>query len=290
MPKVFFIDLFYLKVNIQFHLNKNDMSYSNVGKVWTPATLRETLKRYKKPSWCQSVTLHHTASPNLNQRPKGWTVQHMRNLQHFYEKKLGWKAGPHFFTDEDQIFGLSPFNRPGTHARSFNKNSIGIEVLGDYDREPAKSGRGLECWNLTAQTTAVLLEWLGKKATSKTVLFHRDDPKTSKSCPGKRIKKDWVLDLIKKSNLLEPVVDLPAEETEDKPRIPGWDNFSKINGKWFVPALDFLDHIGGDRAELIKKMKAVDGQFVYDGEVIEGAFYDKKKKATMAPALELMGF
>ncbi|MDA7880968.1 peptidoglycan recognition protein family protein [Akkermansiaceae bacterium] len=198
------------------------MGYTNVGKVWTPATLKETLAKTKAPSWCTSVTLHHTASPSLAQRPKGWTVQHMRNLQHFYQKKLGWRAGPHFFTDEDQIFGLSPFTSPGTHARSFNRSSIGIEVLGDYDSEAAKSGRGLQCWKLTAQTTAVLLEWLGKKPNSKTVFFHRDDPKTSKTCPGRKVSKDWVLDLIKGTPTPEEPVTEPSKiESEDKPKIPG---------------------------------------------------------------------
>ena len=86
------------------------------------------------------------------------------------------------------------------------------------------------------------------------------------------------------------MVEPPKAESEDRPKIPGWNKFVKINGRWYVPALDFLDHIGGNRATLIKKMKSENGKFVYDDEIIEGAFHDREKKTTMAPALELMGF
>ena len=82
----------------------------------------------------------------------------MKNLAHYYGKKLGWSAGPHLFTDEDQIFGLSPLTRPGTHARSYNRTHIGIEVLGNYDKEDPKSGRGLQCWKTAAEATAILLK------------------------------------------------------------------------------------------------------------------------------------
>jgi hypothetical protein len=266
------------------------MSYRDVGKVWTPATLKEYLTKVKRPAWCKAVTLHHTAYPDLKMRPHGWKVQRMRNLQSYYQNTRKWKAGPHLFTDEDQIFGLSPMTSPGTHARKYNGDSIGVEVLGNYDVESPKSGRGLKCWKTTAEATAVLLDWLGKKPSASTVRFHRDNGITRKSCPGKKVQKDWILGLIKGTSVSEPVVEPPKAESEDRPKIPGWNKFVKINGRWYVPALDFLDHIGGNRATLIKKMKSENGKFVYDDEIIEGAFHDREKKTTMAPALELMGF
>lgn len=266
------------------------MSYRNVGKVWTPATLAETLERYQRPTWCDAVTLHHTASPNLSQRPRGWTVQHMRNLQHFYQNTLGWSAGPHFFTDEDQIMGLSPFTARGVHAVSFNRRAIGIEVLGDYDQESPKRGRGLECWKLAAQTTAVLLHWMGKRPSERTVLFHRDDPRTSKTCPGRKVKKDWVLQLIADAGPPDPIRIPTSDEREEKPEVPGWTRFTEIDGRWFVPFHDFLVHLGGDSASIITKMKSRSGKFYYDGDLVEGAFYDRQRQTTMAPAREVLHF
>lgn len=181
------------------------MSYSNVGMVWSTISLRSYLSQIQPPDWCKHVVLHHTASPSLAMRPRGFTAQHLENLKSFYKDELHWSAGPHLFVDDDQIFGMSPLTEHGVHAVSFNRNSIGIEVLGDYDCEDPFSGRGLECWRTAAATTKVLLDWLKLPANETTVLFHRDDPKTSKTCPGKKVKKDWVLGLINKYNVTTPI-------------------------------------------------------------------------------------
>lgn len=167
------------------------MSYSNVGKVWDPQGFKDFLVG-EDTSWASSVTIHHTAFPHLEMRPKGFTIQHMRNLQSYYQNDLGWSAGPHLFTDDDEILGLSPLTSPGTHAKSFNRDSIGIEMLGDYDHvDDPHSGRGADVLHTSILATAALLEHMELGATSDTIKFHRDDPKTSKTCPGKKIDKDW---------------------------------------------------------------------------------------------------
>ena len=104
------------------------MSFANVGKVWSSSSFNEYLKTVKKPSWARAVTLHHTAAPSLAQRPTGFTIQHIENIKSYYSQKLGWKKGPHLFTDEDEIFGMTPLTLTGIHAVSFNSYSIGIEV------------------------------------------------------------------------------------------------------------------------------------------------------------------
>lgn len=177
-------------------LEAKSMSFSAVGDVFDIPGFRAHVAGLDL-SWADSVCLHHTASPDLSMRPKGWTIQHMRNLAHFYGVELGWSSGPHLFTDEDQIFGLSPLTSRGVHARSFNARSIGIEALGDYDNEDPGTGRGVEVWEMTFQATAVLLDRLGLEATTETVLFHRDDPKTWKTCPGRKISKEWALDCVR---------------------------------------------------------------------------------------------
>ena len=75
--------------------------------------------------------MHHTAAPSLAQRPRGLTIQHIRNIQNYYQSQLGWSSGPHLFIDDDQIFGMSSLERRGIHAVSFNRTHIGIEVLGN---------------------------------------------------------------------------------------------------------------------------------------------------------------
>lgn len=172
------------------------MSFSAVGSTWTTDQFPKYLRGVQSPAWARAVTLHHTAAPSLAQRPLGLLPQHIVNIRDFYKGK-GWQSGPHFFVDDHGIHGMTPLGEKGIHAVSFNGNSIGIEVLGDYDHESPVTGRGLVCWRNAALATKALLEWLGIGTNLHTVLFHRDDPKTSKTCPGDLVSKDWVMKLIK---------------------------------------------------------------------------------------------
>lgn len=133
------------------------------------------------------VVIHHCAAPSLAQRPNGFLPQHMQNLRLFYEGK-GWSAGPHLFTDDDQVWLFSPLTARGVHAVSFNRNAWGIEMLGDYDSEDPWSGRGLQVLTTTARATAILLKKLSLDVSA--IRFHRDDPKTSKTCPGTKVSKE----------------------------------------------------------------------------------------------------
>ena len=169
------------------------MSYSSVGLVLDLAEFRRYVETLDL-SWARAVCLHHTASPSLKDCPHGWKIQHMRNLAHYYGSELGWSAGPHLFTDEDQIYGLSPLSEPGVHARSFNSYSIGIEALGNYDSlDDPHSSRGQAVWDVTTSAVAILLCHMKLGANSETVLFHRDDPATRKTCPGDKIQKNDIV-------------------------------------------------------------------------------------------------
>lgn len=196
-------------------------------------------------------------------------------MQDFYKEK-GWHSGPHLFADDDQLWGMSPLTEPGVHAVSFNKTSIGIEVLGDYDSESPTTGRGLECWKVAAQATKVLLDWLKLPANTRTVLFHRDDPKTSKSCPGKLITKGWVLSMITgaASPVVTPVAPIPAV-------VPNTQQYKVVS----TYLKDLKGYNDSDIAKLL--VKDEDGLFFFGKEWLEGAKYDASLKATVAPIQEL---
>jgi len=190
------------------------MSFSAVGQHWKPADFREALARMPSLDWARGVTVHHTAYPDLSMRPSGWTVQHMRNLADYYGGELGWSAGPHLFTDESEVYALSPLTAPGVHAVSYNRTHIGIEMLGNYDEEQDSPfvWRGDFVIKTTAAVVAALLDKLGKPATPETVLFHRDDPRTSKTCPGTQIEKEWFLGRVREAMKAENRDD-PMEQT-----------------------------------------------------------------------------
>ena len=67
-------------------------------------------------------------------------------------------------------------------------------MLGDYDTEDPWSGRGLQVLTTTCHALLALLRKFG--LTPAAIRFHRDDPKTSKSCPGTKLDKAKFLNLL----------------------------------------------------------------------------------------------
>ncbi len=244
------------------------MSFDYVGLVWTPDSLVQYLTKLKKPKWCTAITLHHTWRPSLEMRPKGFLMQHLLNMRHHYRDIQGWKEGPHLFIDEDQIFGMCALRRKGVHAARFNSYAIGIEVLGDYDSEDPFTGRGLACWMTTAAATRVLLDWLGLKSTRNTILFHRDDPETGKSCPGNKVKKEWFFKLLE----APPISPQPPVVTE-KPSVGmAWEKWDFRGECWCVPVYEFLVAYGIPSETVIEKLKFENGYFFFGTEILEGAY------------------
>lgn len=246
------------------------MSFSNVGRVWTRQSFAAYLATLQRPAWIKGITMHHTGAPCLETRPRGLTIQHIENIADYYKTadktKKAWSSGPHFFIDEDQIFGMTPPNEPGTHARSFNATHIGIEVLGEYDSEIPTEGRGLECWNTAAIAVRDLLLWLD--IGTKGINFHRDDPKTDKTCAGTKVRADWFRRLV-----------MAAYQGELKaaPLQP-----EQIFDEKFVPAAHWIADAG--RSELLKMTQ--DG-LMLGNHRIERSYYDKRNEVTMVSLREL---
>lgn len=264
------------------------MAYENVGLVWTANSFEKYLSTIERPAWCQSVVLHHTAAPSLAQRPKGILLAHIENLRNFYRDQQHWSAGPHLFIDEDEIFGMCDLRQKGVHAASFNRSAIGIEVLGNYDVEDPRSGRGLACWQLAANVTASLLEWLGLEASPYTIFFHRDDPLTKKTCPGNLVKKDWILNLVKTRQQRH-------NSPFSKPDVGMyWDKWEFRGERWCVPVYEFLMAKKVPSKTIAAKLKSVGGLFFYGTERLEGAYYVgasstlRPNNCTWAPAHELL--
>ncbi len=186
------------------------MGFANVGKVWSPEEFRAYLETIEAPSWARAITLHHTGSPTLEDRPNGFLPSHLENMRHYYEEvevhnaagtlvKGKWSEGPHLFIDDDQCWGMTDLLTTGVHAGSFNSMAIGIEVLGNYNVENPISGRGRLCWNVAFEVSRALLDWMGLPVDSTTVLFHRDEPNAGKLCPGEKVNKGWVIEEIIKT-------------------------------------------------------------------------------------------
>lgn len=159
-----------------------------VGKSFSPAEFDKYCHTIQWTQWRPSfIVLHNTAIPNLAQRPEGLTHQHILGLEAFYRDDQKWSGGPHLFVDDRQIWVFTPLNVSGTHSPSWNKEALGIEMLGDYETESFNSGRGLNVRKNAVAAIATLSAILGLAPESMKI--HREDPLTTHACPGKNVRK-----------------------------------------------------------------------------------------------------
>lgn len=249
------------------------MGFTALGKSWTTDEFKAYLESKKAPAWIKGVTLHHSAPPTLAMRPSGFSATHMKNLRDFYRDDKGWSTGPHLFADDRLLHGLTDLAEPGTHARSFNSKTAGIETLGDYDTgmDDPLTGRGLACWKISAAATVAILAWCKLPISEKTILFHRQDPKTTKTCPGERVKMNWFLDLCRGS-AKPALIEVPPKPDG----LAGFTNAQlKAGTYWCVPVADFLVSVFGMKyPDIASNIKRVDGNTILFGTRLEHPFYE----------------
>jgi hypothetical protein len=153
-----------------------------LGRSFTPTEFDRYVAGLELTWTPKFVVLHNTASPTLAQWHHVPGEERMRNLADYY-RHLGWSAGPHLFVADDLIWVFTPLTTPGTHSPSWNAVSWGVEMVGDYDAEP---------FDARVRDNAVsALAALHVKAAidSHSLHLHREDPKTTHSCPGRHVDK-----------------------------------------------------------------------------------------------------
>lgn len=138
------------------------------------------------PRWIEGVTIHHTWKPTqADWRGK----KSMESLGRFYQAK-GWSGGPHLFLAPDGIWAGTPLSHTGVHAGACNSVMIGLEIVGDFDKQPWDLGLRERVYALLV----LLLHWMGKD--EKAVVGHRECLK-NKSCPGTAISMVTVRDQVR---------------------------------------------------------------------------------------------
>lgn len=163
-----------------------------VGRSFTPVEFDDYCHSLRWLAWRPSfVVLHNTGVPSLAQRPAGLTYEHIQNLERYYRVYQGWRAGPHLFVDDRQIWVFTPLTVSGVHSPSWNKVSIGVEMLGDYSRESFDNGRGKKVQDNAVSALATLHGVLGLDPQS--LRLHREDPRTTHDCPGRLVEKRDVI-------------------------------------------------------------------------------------------------
>lgn len=134
------------------------------------------------------IILHHTWD-TVEQWEKGEvSISYYKEM---YEEK-GWQAGPHLFVSPEGIWLFTDIAHKGRHANQGNIGSIGIEIVGRYDKK-LPSGK---VWRNAKAVLKILLERFNLKF--KDIHFHREyNPQ--KSCPGRAITKRWITNQLEES-------------------------------------------------------------------------------------------
>jgi len=153
----------------------------------------------EKLRWVKFLTCHNTATPTIAQ----WmgsvpAQQRIINLQSYYEHSLGWGCGPHGFIPPSRdicMWGFTPLTARGIHASCFNQLSIGLEMVGDFEREDFNSGNGALVRDNIVYVLAVLYRKLGLRPDGYVygrsgLHLHRDCKRDNHACPGKTVNRD----------------------------------------------------------------------------------------------------
>ena len=153
-----------------------------VGEIFSPAEFRVYLSDVVlgafKPKF---IVVHNTQIPTKAQ----WRGRRsIDSLVGYYRDEQGWSGGPHLFIDGDGIWVFTPLDKPGVHSPSWNDESWGVEIVGDFDTESfIEPQRGLVTDALTALHHH--RGWL-----APNIRLHKEDPKTTHTtCPGRAIVK-----------------------------------------------------------------------------------------------------
>lgn len=159
-----------------------------VGLGFDPVSFDIYCKSLTWTSWRPSfIVVHNTAIPDLAMRPKGFTRQHMQNFVTYYRDQQGWSAGPHLFIDDHLIWVFTPLTTTGRHSPSWNQVAIGLEMLGDFDKERFDAGRGALVRKNAVCAIATLCGALG--IDPGTTRLHKEDKKTTHKCPGTKVSR-----------------------------------------------------------------------------------------------------
>lgn len=142
------------------------------------------------------ITLHNTGSPTLKQWVESGAAQQQRiaNLEHYYDDLLHWHSGPHFFISRSHVCGFANPLLPGVHASCFNKDHLGVEMVGDFEpgSDPFSSGDGAMVRDTAVAALALLFSAL-KLDPHSALNFHRQCAADHHACPGSLVSESDII-------------------------------------------------------------------------------------------------
>lgn len=230
------------------------MTWKNFdGKPYTRAALAAHIEATDFSTWRRKngsigrpkfIVLHNTSVPTIKQW-LAWDAakrqQYIKNMEPYYAG-MGWRGGPHFFVPPQAdiaAFGFNDLATCGTHASCFNSDSIGIEMVGEFNVEPFDSGPGA----MVRDNAVFLLACLHKKLGltpepyvygSRGLHFHIECKADNHDCPGKFVHKSDVVAMVTAAMAKEdPEAPLPVQPPPLDPPVEQLTKFIGITATSF---------------------------------------------------------
>jgi hypothetical protein len=168
---------------------------------FSPSEFKTYVEKLTWTGWRPKyLVLHNTAAPNLRQWTHGnagkdYEHQRVLNLNHYYKSEKGWHSGPHLFISPSLIWVACDLTADGVHASCYNRESLGVEMVGDYGVEDFASGDGAKVRDNAVAALAILHHTLG--ISPDTLHFHKECLRDHHDCPGKNVTKSDIIARIK---------------------------------------------------------------------------------------------
>ena len=140
------------------------------------------------------IIIHHTASSRDNTTLEMVDAWHRARWPQF-QSSLGFWVGYHWLIGRDWIKQTRADQEDGAHTRSFNTDSIGISLTGNFEDEMPNS------YQLAELRKLVLFLLSQYDLQEKDIYMHRDLSATV--CPGKNITKEFLHNLFAPSEKQE---------------------------------------------------------------------------------------
>jgi GH24 family phage-related lysozyme (muramidase) len=223
------------------------------GTLRTRAEEAKRIAATKIPPWVDGVTIHAVSAPTMKQaRETPYTqgskmargpdmdrafAQRLRNMK-TRVNQIGGK-GWHVTVFENGKFGEGcALNQQGSHASSWNDETLGLEMCFDGDSSDPLTEGGKSIMDSAAWWTAQILKARRLPVSANTVRYHRMETaarKKGKTCPGRNVNEKALTDRVK-SYMGEPVIDLAPEvftvlKTQERLKAHGFDP-GPIDGLW----------------------------------------------------------
>ncbi|HET9983360.1 MAG TPA: peptidoglycan recognition family protein [Longimicrobiales bacterium] len=184
-----------------------------VGRGFTAEEFDRYVRTVTFPAWRpRFVVVHNTQVPTFREWHGVAPERRMRGFVAYYRDEQRWSGGPHLFVADDRIWVFTPLNVPGVHSPSWNGSSLGVEIVGDYDREPMSPA----VWSNCVQALATLHTVLG--LDPDTLRLHKEDPRTTHTfCPGRAVDRATLIADIRAEMASDAGEHLPARGLAFRP-------------------------------------------------------------------------